>query len=147
MSLIEQLKKDNLEARKQKNTVKSNLLSTLVSEAVMIGKNDGNREPTEAEITAVIKKFVKNGRETLKALEKGDRDTGEARQELEILESYLPEQLSEEKLSEIIDGIIADLPEKNMKMMGKVMGALKDGHDGSFDGKMASNLVRAKLSD
>ena len=54
--------------------------------------------------------------------------------------------MSETELETVVDGIVATLPEKSMKMMGKVMGELKAKHNGLFDGKMASNIVKKCLS-
>jgi len=144
--MLTQLKKDHLESRKQRNTLKSNLLGTVIAEAVMIGKNDGNRETTESEILAVIKKFLKGINESIESLKKQGRDTSEIEKEKVILESYMPSQLSEEKLTIIINELVDALPEKNMKQMGKVMGEIKKKYDGQFDGKLASSLVKSALN-
>ncbi|MDH5719338.1 MAG: GatB/YqeY domain-containing protein [Spirochaetia bacterium] len=143
--LLEQLKKDSLNARKEKNTIKSNLLTTLISEAVMIGKNDGNREPTEEEITAVIKKFIKSNKEATAALQKSGRDDSKEIEEEKILTSYLPKQLSESELESIIQEIISKLSEKSPKMMGQVMSELKNNYAGLFDGQTASQIVKKNL--
>ena len=66
--LLETINQDRNEARKMKYTATATLLTTLYSEAQMVGKNDGNRETTDAEVVAVIKKFVKNIDETLSNL-------------------------------------------------------------------------------
>ncbi|MDH5717253.1 MAG: GatB/YqeY domain-containing protein [Spirochaetia bacterium] len=144
--MLEKLRKDSLQARKDKNTVKANLLTTLLSEALMIGKNDGNREPTEEEITAVIKKFLKSLNEAIESLEKSGRDVTKEKQEKEILESFLPRQLSEEELDKIIQELAAALPEKSPKFMGQVMSNLKEKYPNQFDGKLASQLVKKHLS-
>lgn len=144
--MLEQLKKESFTARKEKDTVKANLLITLISEAEMIGKNDGNRAPTEGEIMAVIKKFLKGLDESIAALKKGDRDTSKEEQEKAILESYLPSQMSEEELTGAANEIIATLPEKSPKMMGNVMGQLKEKYPNQYDGKMASGVVKKLLS-
>ena len=143
--MLVQLKKDHLESRKQRDSLKSNLLGTVLAESAMIGKNDGNRETTESEILAVIKKFLKGINESIESLRKQDRDTADIEKEREILESYMPSQLSKEKLTEIINNLVAELPEKNMKQMGKIMGEIKKNYDGQFDGKMASLLVKSAL--
>lgn len=143
--MIQELKKIMMKAKVEKDTMKSNLISTLVAEAVMIGKNDGNRETTEAETLNVIKKFLKNINENLKILDELGKDKASALKEKEILESLLPKQLSAEELEKIIDSIAAGLPEKSVKMMGAVMAELKKTHDGQFDGKSASEIVRKCL--
>ena len=69
--LIEKIKEDSLRARKDRNTWKANLLTTLYAEASMIGKNKGNRVSTDEETTAVITKFLKNAQETKTVLTEG----------------------------------------------------------------------------
>ncbi len=143
--MLEDLKKDNFAARKEKNTVKANLLSTVIAEAAMVGKNDGNREPTADETLSVIKKFVKGLNESIENLKKIGRETSKEEEEKSILESYLPSQLGEEKLEKIVKEIVSSLGEKSPQMMGTVMGKLKEGYANQFDGKIASQVVRKVL--
>lgn len=93
--LLGELRKMMMKAKLEKDTVKGNLLSTLVAEAVMVGKNDGNRETTDAETVAMIKKFLKNVNETLTLMEEVGKDKTQVLREKEILESLLPKQLDE----------------------------------------------------
>ena len=65
--------------------------------------------------------------------------------EKEILSAYLPTQLGEAQLEEIISTMVAELPEKSMKMMGQIMGKLNKAHGGAFDGKVASEIVKRQL--
>jgi uncharacterized protein len=144
--MIAELKKAMMKAKMEHDTLKSNLLSTLIGEAVMIGKNDGNRETTEQEVLNIIRKFLKNVSENIKILEEMGKETATALKEKEILESFLPKQLSTEELEKVVESIVADLPEKSVKMMGAVMAELKKRHEGLFDGKSASEIVRKILS-
>ena len=144
--LLGELRKMMMKAKLEKDTVKGNLLSTLVAEAVMVGKNDGNRETTDAETVAMIKKFLKNVNETLALMEEMGKDKTESLREKEILESLLPKQLDEAELVKIIEEIVAALPDKSPRQMGNVMAELKKKYDGQFDGKMASGLVKKALS-
>lgn len=153
MSLIEKIKAQQLQARKNKNAIEASLLTTLIGEAVIIGKNDGNRETTDAEVIAVVKKFIKNTNEMLTALNNSTGDAlTESREianaELQILNSFLPKQLSEEELKAVVDEIIADMRSRSSGVvnMGMIMGALKLAYDGQYDGKMASSVVKAALA-
>jgi hypothetical protein len=139
--MFTQLKKDQLLARKNKETVKAKLLTTLISDAAMIGKNDGNREPTESEIIALIKKYIKNAEETL--LHSENVDTV---QELTILESYLPHQLSDDEIWDIVRDVSKELNLTEVKQMGLVMKHLKQNYDGQFDGASASRIAKEHLS-
>lgn len=147
MTLLTQIKQDQLQARKDKDQVKVGILTTLVSEAAMIGKNDGNRESTDAEVIATIKKFIKNTDETISLLEKEHGDlVAKPLREREILMSYLPHQLTDEELLISIDEIITELQIDSLKGMGLVMKTLKERYEGQFDGKTASALVKERLS-
>lgn len=111
-TLINTIKQNQLQARKNKDAAAASLLTTLVGEASMIGKNDGNRESTDAEVTAVIKKFVKNIDESISALSKNAGENAEriatATKEKEILMAYLPKQLDEAQLRVEMQKIIAE---------------------------------------
>ena len=140
--LIDQIKADQLQARKDRDTVRASLLTTLYSEAAMIGKNDGNRATTDQEVIAVIKKFIKGIDETVAA---GAQTAPQLLVEKEILTAYLPSQLDDAALSVIIDGIIESQGISGMKQMGLVMKELNANYAGQFDGKAASTIVRGKL--
>jgi uncharacterized protein YqeY len=112
----------------------------------MVGKNDGNRETTDAEVVAVIKKFIKNIDETLKSLPETDPRFLAAVMERDVLGYYLPKQLSEEDLRAAIGEIITSKNLSTPKDMGIVMKELKADFDGQFDGKVASQLARELLS-
>ena len=143
--MLKRIKNDMLEAKKSGDKLKGNLLSTLYGEAVRVGKDNGNRESTDGEVIKVIQKFVNGLEETIEAKKKIGREFENEKRELEILEGYLPEMLTEEKLSEIIDGYISKLEEKSMKAMGGIMKKLKEEHEGLYDGKLASQIVKEKL--
>lgn len=150
--LIDQIKKDSLVARKARETDKATALSTLYSEASMIGKNDGNRETTDAEVVQVVKKFIKGIDETIKVLEKkiGNEfltvEIAEYEAEKLLFSIYLPIQLREDELIVIINDNIETSGFSSMKDMGKVMGLLKENYEGMFDGKLASKIVRESLA-
>ncbi|MGC1249172.1 MAG: GatB/YqeY domain-containing protein, partial [Spirulinaceae cyanobacterium] len=83
-----------------------------------------------------IEQYTQAGRQDLADLEA---------QELAIIETYLPQQLSEGELSEIIDSAIAEIKATSMKDMGKVMGKIMPQVKGKADGKKVQDLVRGKL--
>jgi len=144
--MINDLKKMMIKAKMEKDTFKSSILSTLIAEAAMIGKNDGNRETTEAEVLAVIRKFLKGVNENIKLLNEMGKDTSDAVREKELLESLMPAQFTKEQLEQKISEIISKLPEKSPKMMGQIMGELKKKYDGQYDAGTASDIVKTELS-
>ena len=148
MSLIQEIKSALVTARKARDAAASSSLSTLVGEAEMVGKNAGNREPTDAEVTAVIKKFVKNIQETADAIaSKGGAPSASLVAERELYERFLPKQLSADELKNHITAIHAGLVSTGEKAdVGSIMRYLKKRFDGQFDGKLAAALIKEELS-
>lgn len=146
MTLIERIRKDQLQARKDKSP-NAALLTTLLGEASMVGKSAGNRESTDEEVTAVVKKFIKNARETLNALaSQPGAPLMPYENEILVLESYLPEQLSKDQLIVIIaEQFEKGLVEKGPKSKGLLMKYLKDNFAGQYDGKDAAAAIDEAL--
>jgi len=146
MSLFLQIKKDQLHARKNNKTVEATLLTTLIGEAAMIGKNDGNRESTDEEVIAVVKKFIKNNKELMDIVNPESNGYTDAKFENEFLTQYIPLQMTEEELRETVQLRIRTLDEITPKLMGTVMKWLKDNYVGQYDGALASKVVKELLS-
>jgi len=147
MSLLSEIKKDQLQARKDKNAITATLLTTLIGEAAMIGKNAGNRESTDDEVVAVIKKFIKNNTELMNIVNPETNGYVDAKTENEFLAQYVPSQMTEEELRVAIQEQIRTLDKISPKLMGSVMGWLKEKYVGHYDGKLASKIVKELLSD
>jgi uncharacterized protein YqeY len=145
MTLIEHIRADQLQARKDKDTIKVNLLTTLIGEAVSIGKNNGNRETTDAEVVALAKKFIKNLQEAITTYSRFGVNTDNQVREVSILEAYIPKQMTTEQLKEAVAAIKVEIS-ASPKDMGKVMALLKARHDGQYDGKVASTIVKEVLA-
>ena len=141
MTLIEKVKADQIYARKAHDSVKASLLTTLLGEATAIGKNDGNREVTDAEVVALAKKFMKGIDETINALMMHNKDATQFLMERGILETYLPKQLNQEETEAALKAAIAEVGAN----MGKVMGYMKANYEGQYDGKLASMIVKTLL--
>lgn len=140
MTIMETIRKDSITARKARDTVAGNLLSTLLGEATMVGKNNGNRETTNEEAIRTVKKFLDNAKETRDIMMKGGVNPTEINREIEILEGYMPSQLTEDELRVVI---------KNFKeynydgaTMGNIMKYLQTNFNGRYDGKLASQIAK-----
>lgn len=147
--LITRIKKDMFDARKKRETDKVILLSTLYSEASMIGKTVANRESTDVEVVQVVKKFIKGIDETLSrsASEMGLSSTRtKLIKEKELIEVYLPQQLSDDELKNEITKIFNEFEIRDIRKMGSVMKTLKERFDGQYDGKEASEIIKRRLS-
>ena len=142
--LLDTLKNDALAARKARDAVRSALLTTLVAEAAKVGKDDGNRASTEAEVVAVVKKFIKNTEETLRAVQ-GKPAEAQARSELAILKAYLPKQATEEDVRAKVAELVGGLSDRSPKQMGVVMAGLNAAFEGNFDKAVASKIVKTAL--
>ena len=143
--LVDKIKQDQLSARKRRDSLSTQLLTTLYSDVVMVGKNDGGRETTDIEVISILKKYIKNAEEVKSNLSPSDERFAYAVFEIEVLNSYLPNQLSEAELTAVIAQIIDAREFTSMKDMGKVMQALKAIYDGTYDGATASDIVRRLL--
>jgi uncharacterized protein YqeY len=151
MSLLETIRKDQLQSRRERCAFGTALLTTLLSEASMPGKNAG-RESTDLEVLAVVKKFIDNINETINALNRNseyhiDERVNVARLERDLLMKYVPTQKTEIELRIIISDYIEILGEKSPKQMGKIMGMLKTEYAGLYDGNLASKLVKELLQN
>lgn len=144
MSLLAQLKKDSLLARKAADRVRATLLSTLIGEAEMVGKNAANRESTDEEVQQTIRKFLKNNQEALGVI-KDEARRAVLEQESAILTAYLPPLASDAEVQAFIAASVATLAERGPKQMGVVMGALKARYGSDFDAKQASAWIKDAL--
>lgn len=151
MTLLERIKSATLELRKAKHSLAS-LGQTLIGEAEMVGKNNGNREVTDAEVVAIVKKFVKNNVETQGVLidqlsPDASHVSGAAvklMNEYDWLIAWLPKQLSEVELLEAVKAIKIEL-NAGPKDMGKILALLKSRFEGQYDGKLAAVAAKKVL--
>ena len=136
--LIEKIRHDMQEAKKNKEVLKANLLSTLYAEIFTLSKS--GKELTEDDEIKIIKKFIKNIDETL-SLEITDEQKSKLNSEKEILETYLPKQLSKEETEKIVDEMLLQ-----GKVMKDIMAFFKENYTGRYDGRTVSEIIRAKQS-
>ena len=130
--MLKELKADRITAMKEKNTVKKNVLSTLVGEIEKSNKS-GKGELNDAEIIKIIKKMVENNITTNNSLENV------------YLEWYLPKMLTNSELERKINIIIVDKDLYGMKALGTIMKELNIKYAGQFDGKIASDISKKIL--
>lgn len=140
--LIDTIKVDLLSARKARATVATNSLTALVGEAVMVGKNSGNRDSTNEEVLATVRKFLKNLEETKRNLVEHGKDTAVCEEEIAIISKYLPQQMSADELKSAIVSIVTENAGANM---GVIMKVLKEKFAGLYDGKLASEIAKQVL--
>ena len=120
----------------------------LILAAIKQVEVDKRIELDDAAILAVLDKMVKQRRDSVEQFEKGDREDLAAieRAEIEVLEAYLPEQLSAQELTKMVDEVIAATGAESMRDMGKVMGQIKAKAAGRADMGAVSTTVKERLN-
>ena len=146
--LLDSIKNDQLQARKNKNEISTALLTTLYSEAVNIGKNAGNRTSTDDEVIAVIRKFIKAANENKEIYTKANntKQVSIIETELNILNSYLPQSISEADIIALCVSVTQDKT-KSPALMGGIMKELKAKYGSQLDTAVASQLVKNFLAN
>lgn len=147
MSLLEQLNQDMKEALKNKEKVKLSVIRMLKA-ALKNEEIKLQRTLTEEDVLTVLSREMKQRKESLEEFTKAGREdlVQQLEEEIEILKTYMPEQLSEEELKELISQTIAETGASSMADMGKVMGAIMPKVRGKADGALVNRLVREMLS-
>ncbi len=147
MGLKVQLLQDMKTAMKEKDSIKKNTIQ-LVRSAILQEEKDNKIELTDEAIIQIISSQVKKRKSSLPDYEKSGRsDLIEAlNQEIEILMTYLPEQLTDETLTSIVEDTIKQVDAQSMRDMGKVMSAIIPKVQGKADNKKVSEIVKLKLS-
>jgi len=120
----------------------------LILAAIKQVEVDKRVELDDAAVLAVLDKMVKQRRDSVEQFEKGDREDLAAieRAEIEVLEAYLPEQLSADELAGMVDEVIAATGAESMRDMGKVMGQIKAKAAGRADMGAVSATVKERLN-
>jgi hypothetical protein len=136
--------KEAIRARQESGLNALRLLLT----AVKVKEKELKRPLEEAEIQQVISSQIKQRRESADQYLLGGREDLAAleKEEIEILQSFLPVQLAPEALAQIVEAVIAESGARSAKDMGKVMKLLMPRVAGRADGKLVNEMVRSKLS-
>ncbi|MBE7026742.1 MAG: GatB/YqeY domain-containing protein [Ruminococcaceae bacterium] len=147
MSLKETLMADLKLAMKEKDTIRKNTVQ-MVRSAVLQYEKDNKTELDDNGVIDVIAKELKQRRDSLPDFEKSGREdlVENLKKEMEVLMAYLPEQLSEAELEEIIKAAIEQTGASSIKDMGKIMGIVTAQTKGRADAKMIGSLAKKMLS-
>ena len=134
--LKEKLMQDFKDAMRDKDELKKNTVM-MIRAAILQVEKDTQKELDDNSITEIIAKELKKRKDSLEEIQKTDRQDmiDQVNSEIAIIKAYLPEELSEEELTSIINETIAEVGATSMKDMGKVMQAVKAKTTGRADGK------------
>ncbi|MPN02485.1 putative protein YqeY [bioreactor metagenome] len=146
-SLKERLQQDWKDALKQKQKFKASVISMAKAAILMAEKADGS-SLNDDQIIEVLAKEVKQRRDAMQEFEKGNRQdlVDNAVAEIEILLEYLPKQLTEDEVRQIIVESAEKLGANSMKDMGKIMSDIRPKVNGRADGKIVSQIVKDYLN-
>jgi uncharacterized protein YqeY len=146
MSLKDRILQDVKDAMRAKDKPRLATIR-LITAAIKQKEVDDRIEVDDAQVLTLLDKMCKQRRESISQFEKAGRDDLIAQEvsELEIIQTYLPEQLSEDEIAALIDAAMAATGAASIKDMGKVMGQLKPRLQGRADMGAVSALIKAKL--
>ena len=147
MSLRDRLTEDLKLATKARDQLRMDVIR-MIKAAVMNNEMEIKKDLDDAEMSRVMTAMIKQRRESVEQFEKGSRAelAEKERLEIAILESYLPQALSLEQLSAVVDSVIQETGARSLREMGVVMKAVMARVVGQpVDGKQISDLVRSKL--
>ena len=147
MSLKEQLKTELKDAMRNKETLRRDVIRSLQA-AIKQKEVDGQKELDDGAVLKVLQAEAKKRNESIEAYKSADRDdmVSAEEAELEIIQSYLPKQLSRDELLVIVKAVVEETGATSTKEMGKIMPALMKRVQGKADGKLLNELVREVLN-
>jgi uncharacterized protein YqeY len=151
MAIKDQIMTDLKLAMKDKAEVRLRVLRSLKAkllEREISERKEGEAELTDEQAVEVLMKAAKQRKESIEQFEKGGReDLAESeKKELEVIESYLPEMLSENEIRDIARQKIDELGAEDMSDMGQVMGVMMQELKGKAEGSLVSKVVKEELS-
>lgn len=139
------------EAMKAKDTRRIStirMVQAAIKDLEIANRTKADPTVSEGDIASLLSKLVKQREESAKIYDEGGRPelAAQEREEIGIISEFMPKQLSEAEVIEIIKGIIGEVGAASMKDMGKVMSVLKERYPGQLDFGKASGQIKALLS-
>ena len=150
MSLKKQIEDKLNEAlkAKDKNTYPTlRLVVSAIKDAEIASRTKGQKEMSDSDITAILKKMIKQRNESCEVYKKAGRNEllENETKEIKVISTFLPKQLSDEETKKICEEAIKSSGASSMKDMGKVMGVLKSKHADTLDFSKVSSLLKQLL--
>ena len=146
MTLSERINNDLKEAMKSKDSFRLSVIR-MVKGAMQLAKPNPREELTDDDVITVISKQIKMRNDSIKEFEAAGRSdlVEQNKKEIEILKAYMPEQLSEEELTEIIDKVFEEVKPTSQKDMGLIMKNISPLVKGKADMSLVNKLVKERL--
>ena len=134
---------------KDKNTYPTlRLIVSAIKDAEIAGRSKGQKEIKDSDITGILKKMIKQRNESCEVYKKAGRTEllESETKEINVINTFLPKQLSEEETKKICEEAIKSVGASSMKDMGKVMGVLKSKHADTLDFSKVSGIIKGLLN-
>lgn len=146
MTLSERINNDLKEAMKSKDSFRLSVIR-MVKGAMQLAKPNPREELTDDDVITVISKQIKMRNDSIKEFEAAGRSdlVEQNKKEIEILNAYMPKQLSEEELTEIIDKVFEEVKPTSQKDMGLIMKNISPLVKGKADMSLINKLVKERL--
>jgi hypothetical protein len=137
--------KDAMKARDERRVSTLRMMNAAIKNADIEARGHGKEPLNEAELLSLLQKLIKQRQEAAELYEKGGRPelAQKEREEIEIISSYLPRQMSDAEAGAAIAAIVHEINAQSMKDMGRVMAALRE----RFAGKMDFGKASAKIKE
>jgi len=144
--LLLKIKSDMKDAMRNKEKTRLAAIRMLLAAVKQI-EVDQRIEITDTHVLTILDKMIKQRRDSISQFEAADRQelADIEKAEIDALQTYMPKQLTDEEISELIDAAMAETGAESMRDMGKVMGILKAKLQGRADMGAVSGLIKAKL--
>ena len=123
------------------------LIVSAIKDAEIASRTKEKKDISDTDITAILKKMIKQRNESCEVYKKVGRTEllNSEIQEIEVINTFLPKQLSDEETKKICEEVVKSIGAASMKDMGKVMGALKSKHSDTLDFSKVSPIIKELL--
>ena len=140
--------KDAMKARDERRVSTLRLMNAAIKNADIEARGGGKEPLNEADLLSLFQKMIKQRQESVELYEKGGRAelAQQEREEIDIIGSYLPKQMSDVEAGSAIAAIVHEINAQTMKDMGRVMAALRERFAGRMDFGKASAKIKELLS-
>jgi uncharacterized protein len=140
--------KEAMKAKDERKLSTLRMVNSTIKNADIAARSEGKPPLTDADLLSVFQKMIKQRQESVELYDKGGRPelAAQEREEIAIIQAYLPKQMSDDDVKAAIAAVIAETNAAGVKDMGKVIGALKAKYAGQMDFGKASGMVKAALT-
>jgi uncharacterized protein YqeY len=145
---LSQALKDAMKAKDTRRLSTVRLIQTAIKDRDIANRGTGKDPASDDDILQILQKMVKQREESAKIYADAGRAelAAQEREEIVIVKDFMPEQLSDEQVDEIVAAVIAETGAASIKDMGKVMAVLRERYAGQMDFAKASGTIKSQLS-